>query len=666
MTNITKIKRERMLGFLEFLKEEHTDDENIRALNEIERALKEKKLGLVFEEHMEYVEERLKNEIPIFCDDENRKICKDKNLPYNFIIEGDNLQALYLLEKTHRGKVDCIYIDPPYNTGDKDWKYNNDYVDENDAYRHSKWLSLMKSRLKYAKRLLNPQKSVLICTIDEKEFLHLGCLLEELFPDSDIQMISTMIKSGTSMRQYGFSRSNEYIFYVRIGEAVIEKEVPNEASKSIPWRGLKRSGTGKNNYRPARPNSFYPIFINKETGRVEKIGESPPLELNPEDVPDIEGCITIWPLSSDGTQRVWGVSKETLSLYLKKGYARIRKSRNGFIVEYITTGVIENIEDGKIKIEGIDEYGGVKGTYKEGKPQMPQNQWNIPSHNATTYGTDLIEELIGTEFPYPKSLYAVRDTLNHVIKNNKNAIILDFFAGSGTTLHAVNLLNAEDNGNRKCILVTNNEISFDEEKKLTEEGFKQGDEEWEKIGIANAVTWPRTWCSINGVDINGNPLEGDYGVEIDSYIEETIFLVSETGKKSPKKMYKKTKKQLYPNLAEMKKSDGFKANVKYFKCDWVSRNPEDEFLSGILLRHVKEMIELENFIELDNEKYVIIFNKNDLKKYILDDDNYSKIEKVWVNQSIIFNSDEMKRLNNKGFKYIPREYFGQELRECGE
>ena len=668
MTNITKMKRDRMIDFLEELKSAHTDDESIRAFNEIENALTEKKFGLVFEEHTEEVDERLLNEIPIFCADEDRKICKDKDLPYNFIIEGDNLQALYLLEKTHRGKVDCIYIDPPYNTGDKDWKYNNDYVDENDAYRHSKWLSLMKSRLKYAKRLLNPQKSVLICTIDEKEFLHLGCLLEDLFPDSDIQMISTMIKSGTSMRQYGFSRSNEYIFYVRIGEAVIEKEVPNEASKSIPWRGLKRSGTGKNNYRPARQNSFYPIFINKETGRVEKVGESLPLELKPEDVPDIKGCKTIWPLSSDGTQRVWGVSKETLSSYLEKGYARIRKSRNGFIVEYITTGVIKNIEDGKIKIEGIDEYGGVKGTYKEGKPQMPQNQWNIPSHNATTYGTDLIEELIGTEFPYPKSLYAVRDTLNHVIKNNKNAIILDFFAGSGTTLHAVNLLNAEDNGNRKCILVTNNEVSEDEANKLTEEGFCPGDNEWESLGIAKYVTWPRTYCSIYGIDINGDSLDGDYGIKIDSFIEdeESVIVSKSTRRPTRRKVFKRIKTQLYPKLAEIKKSDGFNANVKYFKCDWTPRRPEDYLLSNALLLHIKEMIELEHFIEIDNERYVVILNKDDFNEYILNDDIYSKIEKVWVNQNIIFTSDELKKLNNKDFRYIPREYFGHELKEAAE
>ena len=176
--NLSKKKRDRMVSFLEGLKKTHTDDASIRAFNEIENHLREKKYGLVWEEHSEEVDDKLKENIPVFCADKKRRLCKDEKLPWNFIIEGDNLQALYLLEKTHKGKVDCIYIDPPYNTGARDWKYNNDYVDSNDVYRHSKWLSMMKNRLAIAKNLLNPADSVLICTIDEKEYMRLGCLLE--------------------------------------------------------------------------------------------------------------------------------------------------------------------------------------------------------------------------------------------------------------------------------------------------------------------------------------------------------------------------------------------------------------------------------------------------------------------------------------------------------
>ena len=207
---------------------------------------------------------------------------------------------------------------------------------------------------------------------------------------------------------------------------------------------------------------------------------------------------------------------------------------------------------------------------------------------------------------------------------------MDFFAGSGTTMHAVNLLNSEDGGKRLCIMVTNNEVSEAEAKKLKSQGFNPGDEEWENLGIAKHVTWPRTLCTINGVDINGNSLNG---------------------------IYVTNNKPL---------SDGFNSNVKYFKCDWTPRKPEDYLLSNVLLLHVKEMIELEHAIEIDNEQNVIIFNKDDFKKYITDEENYNKIKKMWVNQNIIFTSEEIKLLNKKEFKYIPREYFGQELKEAAE
>ena len=211
MANLSKTKREEMIAFLEGLKELHSDDASIQALNEIENHIRDKKYGLVWEEHSEEVDDLLKENIPILTAEPERRLCKADSLPWNFIIEGDNLQALYLLVKALRGKVDCIYIDPPYNTGARDWKYNNDYVDSSDVYRHSKWLSMMKQRLMLAKDLLNPKDSVLICTIDEKEYLRLGCLLEEIFPDARIQMVSVAIHSSGVARAE-FSRTDEYYY----------------------------------------------------------------------------------------------------------------------------------------------------------------------------------------------------------------------------------------------------------------------------------------------------------------------------------------------------------------------------------------------------------------------------------------------------------------------
>lgn len=183
---------------------------------------------------------------------------------WHMLIEADNYHALQLLEYLYAGKVDCIYIDPPYNTGAKDWKYNNDYVDGNDSYRHSKWLSMMQKRLKLAKRLLNPGDSVLIVTIDEKEYLHLGCLLEELFPEARMQMITSVISAKGVVRTGQFSRVEEYIFIIEFGLSslvpsiynMLDNEVKKESKRSIDWLGFRRRAPQAK--RESRPNQFYP------------------------------------------------------------------------------------------------------------------------------------------------------------------------------------------------------------------------------------------------------------------------------------------------------------------------------------------------------------------------------------------------------------------------
>lgn len=170
---------------------------------------------------------------------------------WHTLIEADNYHALQLLSYLYAGKVDCIYIDPPYNTGARDWKYNNDYVDGTDAYRHSKWLSMMQKRLKIAKRLLNPKDSVLIVTIDEKEYLHLGCLLEEMFPEARMQMISSAIKPSGSTRETQFSRVEEYLFFVQMGEAypqdgyvdMLYDNFEEMQEATVTWQGLRRRGS---------------------------------------------------------------------------------------------------------------------------------------------------------------------------------------------------------------------------------------------------------------------------------------------------------------------------------------------------------------------------------------------------------------------------------------
>lgn len=653
MANLSKIKRDEMIAFLERLKETHSDDASIRAFNEIENHIRDKKYGLVWEEHSEEVDELLKDNIPILTADLDRRLCKDESLPWNFIIEGDNLQALYLLDKTHKGKVDCIYIDPPYNTGARDWKYNNDYVDGNDVYRHSKWLSMMKNRLLLAKQLLNPNDSVLICTIDEKEYLRLGCLLEELFPDATIQMVTSMTNKKGQPRPGRFSRSEEYLFFVFVGKAKVKKSSDNMlftvatddlfASNNLKkkkqptiWNSLLRRGTHAD--RADRPKLFYPIFVNESDCSIKEVGD--PLELTADRnlVSCPNGCSVAWPIHKDGTEGNWQMKPETLRRAIKDGVAKMgqrNKKTGNWAVLYLKRKQLQQIKSGEIIVLGNEPTGALILQYAEDENitlgQEPRSLWVKDSHDASVYGSTLVRSFLpGRKFPFPKSLYAVQDTLRFVVGDKPHATIIDFFAGSGTTQHALSLLNLEDGGQRKCIMVTNNELSEDEEKALKKKGFKKGDKEWEDRGIARYITWPRVNCYANGINIHGKKINGNYlGVE---------FPIS----------------------------NGFPINVKYLKCDWTPRKPEDYLLSNVLCLHIKEMIELQNAIEVDNVKNVLILNKEDLYKTVLNEEVRPNIENIWVNQNIIFSAEEIKILKQIGYKYIPREFFGQELKEAAE
>ena len=463
---------------------------------------------------------------------------------WHTLIEADNYHALQLLEYLYAGKVDCIYIDPPYNTGAKDWKYNNDYVDGNDAYRHSKWLSFMQRRLQLAKKLLNPEDSVLIVTIDEKEYLHLGCLLEEMFPAARMQMITTVISAKGVVRTGQLSRVEEYIFILEWGSScvcssiynMLDNEVKKESDRSIEWLGFRRRAPQAK--RNSRPNQFYPIYVNNVDGKIASIGDvvQHGIDRNSIFVPD--GCTALWPLSKDGDERLWSLVPEQARLNFEKGYLKVNNwnpANKSGTVYYLPSGTIKDIENGKATIVGYNTDGSIEAKYHSEGTTPPKRVWNMKTHNAETYGTNILNAIIGKRFDYPKSLYAVHDVIRFFVANKPNAIIIDFFSGSGTTLHAVNLLNAEDGGHRRCIMVTNNEVSADEAKMLKDKGYQPGDAEWEKLGIAHYVTWPRTVCSIEGHDVNGKPLKGDY-----------------LGSEPPMHM-----------------ADGFKANAAFFKLGFL-------------------------------------------------------------------------------------------------
>ena len=419
-------------------------------------------------------------------------IAKVENSPndslWHTIIEADNYHALQLLEYLYEGQVDCIYIDPPYNTGARDWKYNNDYVDSNDAYRHSKWLSMMKKRLLIAKRLLK-ETGILIITIDDNELSHLDCILMSMFPEYD-RFIVTIEHSKRGRRGKNMAKSNEYgLFLVRHGLDIICQETAIGLGGEV--RNLRRTGSGS--LRTQRHKKFYPIYIDTNKQCVVEIGEYLPLDQEPSyDVPnDVKkrfpdsSLSVIWPFDEDGVQKNWHYAAPRAKDELKLGKLSVREQKYGWQVYY---------------------------QLRERNSKKYKTVWTGSHLDASTHGTELLTKILnrGQAFDFPKSLYAVLQCLYASVKDNPSALIVDFFAGSGTTLHAVNLLNAEDNGKRRCILVTNNEVSEAEAQLLTERGYQPGDPEWEKHGICRSVTWPRTEYSILGKRADGTVLSGEY------------------------------------------------------------------------------------------------------------------------------------------------------------
>lgn len=445
------------------------------------------------------------------------KVQRGGDKPCHTVINGENYHVLKALTYTHRGKVDAIYIDPPYNTGAKDWKYNNDYVEGDDQYRHSKWLAMMERRLLVTKELLNPADSVLIVTIDEKEYLRLGLLLEQTFPDARIQMVTAVINPRAGVaRPDEFTRTEEFLYVAQFGASSVlaapmsGEEAPVKNTSPI-WFSLMR--TGSNSSREARPNLFYPIWV-KSDGSLHSVGETIPLGADRREVksPALE-VSAVWPIRPDGSENTWQLGSASVRTAFREGSARLNVSGARFTVNYLRAAEKRRIENGEIDVLGKDESGALILRHREGAVRLtrPRTVWASPAHDAGLYGSTLLRSLIpNRKFPFPKSLYAVEDALRFFVAKKPQAIVLDFFSGSGTTAHAVMRLNKQDGGRRQCISVTNNEVAADEQKKLREEGLRPGDAEWEKWGICDYITKPRVAAAITGKTPDGEPIKGDY------------------------------------------------------------------------------------------------------------------------------------------------------------
>ncbi len=433
-------------------------EEIIKLQKEIERLKKElkkrKKYGLVWEEKPEEVVEMCKEKLPVLKEVKSKEIITDKDKPVNLLIEGDNYHALSVLNYTHAKKVDVIYIDPPFNTGARDWKFNNDYVDINDAYRHSKWLSMMFYRLKIAKNLLKDH-GVLICAIDDNEFYRLGALLEKLFVGREIHCV-TIVHNPRGIQGNNFSYTHEYAYFVfrKCLKVIGHRKLKED---EIYWSNLRNWG-GESLRTDAR-NCFYPIIV--KSNKIIGFGEVPKDNFHPKkQTEEKKGLHHVWPIDGKGIERKWRYARQNVDSILN--LLRVKNSNR------------------RIEIEIGKPYGTVRTV------------WQNSKYDAAEYGTKLVHALVpSSHFDFPKSVYNTFDCIAPILYQRKNAIILDFFAGSGTTGHAVMMVNKADSGARTFILCTNNEN-----------------------GIAKEVCYPRIKKVIGGhkdyPDITGIPANLKY------------------------------------------------------------------------------------------------------------------------------------------------------------
>lgn len=507
----------------------------------------------------------------------------------HIVINGENYHTLQTLLYLFESKVDCIYIDPPYNSGGaRDWKYNNRYVGKDDAYRHSKWLSFMEKRLSLAKKLLNPLRSVLIVAIDENEVHRLALLLEQLFPTSKIQMVSVLMNPAGASIIDQFSRVDEQIFFVHIGQArpsrtsvvttplasdavsEVGPDDPPPSLKKFSWESLQRSGG--NSRRRDTKAKFFPIYVSKREEVIVGCGDHLPLGVSRSEAPrPPRGAVEIWPIKKDGTEACWQLSAPTFRKYQREGRIRLgrKKKAGGWGVSFLTTGHMKAIAAGELMVTGHGKGGALEVFITPDRKQsrVGKTLWTNGAYSATEHGSTLLRSFLpGRKFPFPKSLYAVEDALRYYVGENKSATVLDFFGGSGTTTHAVARLNHQDGGTRRSILVTNNEVSADEAEEMRAEGLFPGDKAWEKRGIFEYITRPRIEAALTGVNSDGAKIEGSY-----RFVDE--FPISE-GFEDPARFFKLT--YLDPDMVSRKKSFALIANLLWLKAGGVGEVIDNE------------------------------------------------------------------------------------------
>lgn len=426
-----------------------------------------KKYGLVWEDKPEDVEERLREELPILTEVKERAIIsEDSEAPNHILIEGDNLEALTALTYTHAGKIDVIYIDPPYNTGNKDFVYNDTFVDSEDSFRHSKWLSFMSKRLRIAKRLMS-DKGVLFISIDDNEQAQLKLLCDEIFGAENYISSIPWHSRQSLQNDTDLSINHEYILAVAKNRRKSNRRL-KKANASI-W--YDQDGF-----------VFYPISV--DGGKYSNPDNDPrgPWKADPMDAPHIRPNLT-YPITNPitGVQhlpprgRCWRISQEKFASALADN--RILFGKNGTSRPQMKVFLNEQVEFGSIA----------------------HSWFEAEKYGTATHGSKELQGIFGGDkvFTSPKPTSLISNILSLVSIPDRPITVLDFFAGSGTTLHATMQLNAEDGGSRRCILVTNNEnniceeVTYERNKRVINGYVKPNGEEVDGL-IRNTLRYYKT------------------------------------------------------------------------------------------------------------------------------------------------------------------------------
>lgn len=578
-TNLSKIRREKMLNTISEIKKNITDEKMLTNLSMIENELTKKKYGLIWEEHEERVDRELETQIPTFEEIKDKEIISNPDEKFNFLLEGDNLHSLYLLEKTHKEKIDVIYIDPPYNTGSKDFIYNDKIIDDEDGYKHSKWLSFMNKRLQMAQRLLS-DTGVIFISIDDNEIAQLKLLCDTIFNEINrisihhvqVRYAEKSLADGKSVKpvmeyvlvyakdinRFKLNLPKEeytdasFLYEIEeLSSGVIVKDgnVTMQVFKPGEWQIKKKNESSQNLLKETWVSGT--IYSKMSYGQVVK------RYIEPRYSSDGLGCLyKVIGRGDDGLGYRYYVGPS------KKGSTRC-KMYSG------------------MPLSRVDEIKSNGGSFRE-----------VPISNLINYAADfgnIRHEGNMTFNSGKKPVKMLKELINY--HPNKNAVVLDFFAGSGSTAQAVLELNKEDNGNRQFILCTNNENNICEE-----------------------ITYKRIKNVITGY-----------------------------GKYNP-----------------------LKSNLKYYRCTYIPRiNTETEDLHNNLLINIKNLIQLENGIEIDDNKIRVYLNEDELDRFSTNEEELEICEKVYISSDILLTSEQENIFENNNIEVyiIPEYYFEDEIME---